>query len=184
MTNRVIDENSPEWGRRPAGVRLLTQVTPNGIERWLTMYPGYDFVSQIPRKDYGIHGVELQFGVKRGNVAVIWTLMTDWFLPQVRRRLWVKGDSIEYLCGKRDFFDGLGGIDYHSPVALHTDQTEIEDCKYTGGKCFPGGSGLGSIELFNKMTSDPNEIWRTLDKWLLETEDRVREQIRDARQFS
>lgn len=148
-------------------VRLLTEVRADGVTRWMDMSSAYDLRSHP--KNYGIHGAQMNFGVKRGDVAVTLYWMTPFHLAHVR----------EELNGKTyvgDLFDGLGGIDYHSPVALHEWQTPRETCEHTGGICFSDGTATGAGDLWEKFIQDPEELWKELESWLVDTEKRVAEQ--------
>lgn len=160
--------------------RLLTEITSDGIERWLSIMPGYDKRSAEPDKNYGVRGCGLLFVVKRGKVAVQWRIMTDWFLKSLRDEWRRTGDK------PFGWPDGLGSIDYHSPVALYADQScQFHDCEFTGGDCYFDGSCLGGSELFDQMCeTGAAAVWKKLDKWLIDTEQRVAEQQSAARNLS
>lgn len=155
--------------------KLLEADMPDGTHRWITMTAAYDLRKAPDGKNYGIHGSEMRFGVKRGEITVTLCWMMPFFLPHIRNTL--------PLTLSRDY-DGLGSIDYHSPVPLYPDQIPVHDCQYTGGDCYCDGTSLGASELFDKAVADPSEIWKTLISWLEDTERRVKEQKEDARNFS
>lgn len=161
--------------------RLLSE-TVDGVERWLNFNPAWDKRPKAPHeKNYGVHGAELVFGVKRANTAVVWVLMLDWYLPQVLQ--WWKEKGLSQLANRP--FDGLGSIDYHSPVSLYEGHSKVEDCGWIGQDCYCDGSATASGELFAKMVAEgPAVVWKTLTEWLVETERRVKEQKQDERNFS
>lgn len=149
---------------------LFTETIPNGIIHKLVMLPAFDLRDTNPAKNFGICCVRLNFISQRENRAVVWTFFTNWYLPQNRR-----GDNVT---------DGLGSIDYHSPVPFYEGQLATTDCSFTGGDCYSGGSGLRSNTLFDKFIADPQEVWKTLDSDLLELEERIEDELKMQRSFS
>jgi hypothetical protein len=158
--------------------RLLTEKRPDGSIRWLDMTPAFDKRDPDPKKNYGIHGAELHFGVSRGEVTVVLRWMTPFHLPEVRAYL-----NNHYL-GRDRLFDGLGGIDYHASVPLYEGAYKQQNCMYTGGDCYGDRTATGAGELFDKAVADPEEIWKTLDSWLVDTEKKLADQKQDERWFS
>lgn len=156
--------------------KLFEQTMPDGTERWLTARAAYDLRDPNPSKNYGIHGMEFTFGVRRGNLCVTWTLMPDWYLPHVRCEV----DRRQ----KRSLFGGLGSIDYHSPTQFYEGQEPIQGCEYTGGDCYCDGSGLGARDLFDKWTANPDVMWQELEQRLKDCEMRVQEEKANVRNFS
>jgi hypothetical protein len=150
-------------------VTLLEQTMPGGVVRKLEASSAYDLRSHP--KNYGIHCMDHWWSVQRGNVAVTWRLFSGWWLEQNRE----SGQRVP---------DGLGSIDRHSPVPLYEFETPQHDCKYTGGDCYCDGTSLGSTDLFNKFLLDPDEVWRTLEEWLVETEGRIEKEKSAARDLS
>lgn len=159
-------------------MRILTEKLENGITRALDMYPAYDKRSPEPSKNYGIHGMDLIFSVKRESIAVTWRLFSNWHLPHVRKEAEEKWSRFMLLA------DGLGSIDYHSPTPAYPDHYKIEKCEYTNGVCYGDGSGLASYKLFDKMLLAPEEIWKTLEEWLVRMEGEVEEEKANQRNFS
>ena len=146
--------------------KLLEQAMPNGITRMLSASSAFD-LRKHPQ-NYGIHCMDLFWEVKRGNVAVTWRLFSGWWLEQNRE-------------GKYKVPDGLGSVDYHSPVPLYAGQYKRENCEHTGGDCYADGSGLESHALFNRFIQGPEEVWRTLEEWLVDTERRIEAEKANAR---
>lgn len=144
---------------------------PSGITRRLDARAAFDLRDSNPAKNYGIGSLDLWFVVKRANVAVTWRLFTGWYLEKNRDR-------------PARYPDGLGSIDYHSPVPLYVDQTPQRDCEYTGGDCYCDGSSLESNTLFNKWLEDPEYVWVELEEWLERTEKRIADERENARALS
>lgn len=150
---------------------LLEQLMPNGITRKLDAMQAFDLRDPNPSKNYGIGSLDLWFVVKRANVAVTWRLFTGWYLEKNRDR-------------PARYTDGLGSIDWHSPVPLYVDQTPQHDCMHTGGDCYCDGSSLESNTLFNKWLEDQEYVWVELEEWLERTEKRIADERENARTLS
>jgi hypothetical protein len=133
----------------------------SGVTRSLIFQAAYDFVEEAPRGP-GRHGAELIFVVAKGPCAVTWQIMSSWFLPKTRKVLEAAPMGLRYL----DY--GLGEIDYHSPVPTYEGQSFRDDCQYTGGRCYSGGTAVGSGELFDKVLADPAVLWTDLEQRLEE----------------
>lgn len=145
---------------------IMLQQTVEGVERTLWLRPGYDMRSAPDGNNYGIHGAELLFVVKKGQVAVSWVIMNSWYLAAVRKELEKKNG----LFSNR-YDDGLGSIDYHCSTPQYEGQQTIEDCVYIGGPCYCDGSATASAELFDRMVAEgPGVVWETLEEWLKEHE--------------
>ncbi len=165
--------NKHERPLRPQSQQLLEQQHEDGTTRWISVNPAYDFTTW-KQGNYGIHGMEWVFGIRRGDTAVTWTLMASWFLKETRTRL-----EQQHGLHSNGYDDGLGNVDYHSPVALWEGQeTAHVRCKYTGGNCFADGSATASGDFFEKLVSE-GEVWPQMLKWLEDTEKKVAS-MRDA----
>lgn len=163
-----------DLGVKPSA-RLFIQHCPDGTERWLEMSPSYDLTAHP--KNYGIHGADLRFGIKRGRVTVVLHWMTPFYLPHLREKL----DNNPW---HKKLFSGLGSIDYHLPIPTWEGQTPVENCEYTGGDCYCDGSGLEAGKLFDRAVADPAQIWVTMVEWLEEAEKRMEAEITNKRNLS
>lgn len=69
------------------------------LEQLTTFYPAYDKRDDDPKKNYGIHGVELRMVLVGPEGAVQFVLYTNWHLPHVtseyreRLKMMVQNDS-------------------------------------------------------------------------------------------
>lgn len=148
---------------------LMSQLMPNGILREFHVRAAYDKRDADPRKNYGVHGVEIEFVVKRSGAAVNCFWMTDW---QCQSTLdWWKAAGLDQHTTR---FDGLGDLGWHSPIKLDKWDTKISSpCPHTGGDCYYSGTGLGAQELFRKWVEAPDIIWPELEQRLEELESRI-----------
>jgi hypothetical protein len=159
---------------------LSTQTTDSGIVREIYLSAAWDKRSPEPSKNYGIHGCEWVFVVRRNDCAISWRVMsTDWYLPHVRKELEAKRSSPMHLP------DGLGDLGYHSHKPTYPEQMSMHKCDWLGGKpCYYDGSGLQSNELFDRVVADPTLLWQELESRLEKLERQVADQITDERNFS
>lgn len=58
-------------------------MTADAFERRMYLTAAWDRRDPDPRKNYGVHGVDLHFALIGPLGAVSWRLMTPWVLPQV-----------------------------------------------------------------------------------------------------
>ena len=159
-------------------MKLISETAPAGITREIHLSAAYDKRSPDPSKNYGIHGCEWQFIVRRNGNAIVWQIMsTDWYLPHVRKELEAK--SL-----RKDLPDGLGDVGYHSKIKFYEEQPSNEHCYATNGPCYYNGACLQSNELFDKAVADPAIIWPELEKWLVELEQHQQQELADIRNFS
>lgn len=157
--------------------RALTEEV-NGIIRWLNILPAWDKRSAESRKNYGIHGLELLFGVQRGKFAVTWRIMTDWMLKAAQQEF-----DQRRLPHIPRF--GLGSLDYHSPVIQYKGQVPIANCQFTDGDCYCGSTYVGAEELWHRMVAEgPNPVWEKLEEWLKNCEAKANAEDSNNRNFS
>ena len=57
------------------------------MERLTILHPAYNKRNPDPKKDYGVHGVELRMVLKGPKGAVQFVLFTNWMLPEVQQDL-------------------------------------------------------------------------------------------------
>lgn len=156
--------------KNPAGVKLMAETTPESVVREIWLHPAWDMRNE-PDGNFGVHGAELVFVVKHNKCGVTWRLMTNWYLKNVRQDWERKGNQMNY------WYDGLGTVDWHSPVPLseseYDQEPSTEHCDYTGGKCYSVGSGSDSQDLFDEVISGTEEIWPALQLRLFGLEERV-----------
>lgn len=167
------------------------------LERILEWKPAFDKRNPDPKKNYGIHGVELRFVVKGPLGAVQFLLYTNWQLASVRAEFDRKG------CGRYCLNKPMpADLGYHSPVPRYEGQTPIgatkitwvdndgsipgfdvakvpeseptgtfDPCPYLDGKpCYYDGSGLNAERIFDVLCAEGDVgVWRELEAYYAET---------------
>jgi len=136
----------------------------NGFERILRIVPPFDRRNH-PDGNFGIHGMEIIFVLKRNKRAVSFTIFTAIHLPHVWEDL--KPKIAESLRQGIDVAipENMGAdVGYHSPEPMYPEQTVMDrECPYTDGICYYDGSGLRA------------QGW--YDAWLEEGTDRIWEKM-------
>ena len=131
------------------------------FEQIMEFTPAYDKRDPDPKKDYGIHGVNLRFVLKGSKGAVQFLLFTGWHLPHVREELEGRDPILSQPIP--------ADVGYHSPIPLHEWQIEpdFESCDYLDGKpCYYDGSGLAADDAFNALTENGDEgVWQYLRRY-------------------
>jgi hypothetical protein len=130
------------------------------FERIIEFEPAWDKRSDEPGKDYGIHGMEARFVLKKDNKAVQFVVYTNWHLPHVEEYL--EQHHIMGFCPLKPMAADLG---YHSPTPTYENQQSLTDnCKYTGGVCYYDGSGLQAKKVFAKFVAEGlDALWEELE---------------------
>lgn len=129
--------------------------------------PAWDKRDPDPKKDYGIHGMELRFVLIGSKGATQFLVYTNWVLPQ-NCKPWdemVKAHLLQPM---------PADVGYHAYVAQREGQQPIsQSCEYLGGKpCYYDGSGLQAEELFDIFVAEGEDaVWA----WLRKRYDRLTE---------
>jgi len=140
------------------------------MERIIRFSPAWDKRNSDPKKNYGVHGVELVFYLKGEKGTVQFLLYTNWYLPHVTKEQkhshWEFDDG--HFCPFKPFPADLG---YHSPKPLYKGQEAIShNCELTGGDCFYDGSTLNAERIFKALTEKGDAgVWEELEKYYQQT---------------
>lgn len=132
------------------------------FERKVLFRPAYDKRNVDPKKNYGIHGLEIQFQLIGALGGVTYTIFTNWNLPNVQAEMDAKplDSRFPYMLHKPQ----TAGLDGHWKMATYPEQTAIEGCKITGGNCYCDGTSL-TQDLFDKLVAEGDEaVWRELER--------------------
>lgn len=136
----------------------------SALEHRVEIAPAYDLRSQDPKKNFGVHGVEMRFLVIGLEGAVQFLLCTNWHLPHVQEELDRRLESrFPHLsCHPRP--TDLG---YHSRSPMWEGQEPIgEDCPYVGGTCYYDGSSLNADEFYRVLVAEGGDaMWAKLEAY-------------------
>lgn len=134
------------------------------MERITKFYSAWDKSNIDPKKNYGIHGVELRMVLKGVLGAVQFVLYTNWYLPknQIEQRAKMNPDRY-YLYEPMPADKG-----YHSFKPRYEGQKVCQnECEYLDGKpCYYDGSGLQAEDMYNILiTKGSDGIWEELERY-------------------
>lgn len=135
------------------------------FERITEIYPAWDKRNPDPKKNYGIHGVEIRMVLKGPKGATQFLWYTNIQLPHVRKETLMKhvGDFKLLELFSRPMGADVG---YHSPKPLYEEQKPMDrECPYVeGGKCYYDGSSLYGQEVGERLVAEGGEaVWKVLE---------------------
>ena len=128
------------------------------MEKIIKFSKAFDERHPDPKKNYGIHGVDLRMVLKGELGAVQFVLYTQWHLPGVREELKLKDRILSEPLP--------ADVGYHSPIPQYEGQETLTDsCEYLDGKpCYYDGSGLMANDAFDVLTREGCDgLWKYLE---------------------
>ena len=132
-------------------------------EKIVTFSAAFDKRHPDPKKDYGIHGVDLRFVYKGEKGATQFVLYTNWHLPRVTEEHRKEMGSDNYF-----LFEPMpADLGYHSPSPQYEGQTSVEEeCPYLDGKpCYYDGSGLQAHRVYVRLLEEGDDgVWAELEE--------------------
>ena len=134
------------------------------LKREIKFYPAFDKRDKDPKKNYGIHGVNLTFYVKGPLGVVQFVIFTNWQVPQVQKEFKNKEAFLSQPIP--------ADLGYHSYKPMYEGQDVMEhDCPILGGKpCYYDGSGLNAQPMFDLLCEQGDEaLWEALEKYYHQT---------------
>lgn len=94
--------------------------TVNGLERRLVFRPGYHKVSEDPKKDYGVHGMEIHFYLIGNKGAVHFIMGTSLMLKETYE--WWNATDREMPGDVMRILNTGIDVGYHSPTQVYEGQ--------------------------------------------------------------
>lgn len=130
------------------------------FKRTITFTPAFDKRDPDPKKNYGIHGVNMSWFVEKDSRAIQFVVFTNWHLPHVAEELRERERAICFL----DPFPA--DIGYHSPNPMYEGQMLMdENCGFTGGACYYDGSSLDADSYFDILVTEGGDaLWEALEE--------------------
>lgn len=141
------------------------------LQRIVEFYPAWDKRDPDPKKDYGIHGVELLMLVLGEKGAIQFKVFTNWHLEtnqtELDQRTLAKasaGIMDKYVISAL-YHPMAADLGYHAKLPQYEDQQPIDnDCKWTGGPCYYDGSGLRADAVFRLLVEQGSDaVWKRLE---------------------
>jgi hypothetical protein len=157
--------------------------------RKIAFSPAWDKRSSDPKKNYGIHGVEIRWYLTGPKGIVQFVIYSNWMLPNVAMEQ--RARTITDIRGRsqedadrllRVIHEPMGAdVGYHSPKKLYKEQTGWADCRLLkaaglGDKCYYDGSGLAAIDMMEVLLKKGGEaVWKKLEEYYHRTFDNKKE---------
>lgn len=146
------------------------------MEQIVRVTPAWDKRDPDPRKNYGIHGVDLVFILKGDKGAVQFGLSTGWLLPET---IGLSGDTHETLYNYNRMLHAAGrsadlypmpyDLGYHSPKPMYEGQPSLDCDLVPEGRCYYDGSGLNAYNAFAVMLREGGDgLWKYLEEYYKE----------------
>jgi len=145
------------------------------MERSISFRAAFDKSDPDPKKNYGVHGVEIRFLLKGSKGAVHFLLYTNWMLPHVQEdhdthtiHNILSGDDF-YL--RKPFFlykPMPADLGYHSPVPIHEwqEKPSQEHCEFLDGPCYYDGSTSAAERVFERLLREGDGgVWAELEDY-------------------
>ena len=131
--------------------------------------PAFDKRDPDPKKNYGIHGVELYFYLIGKLGAIQFVIYTGWHLRHVQNELDSKPVDREFphlLCKPMP-----ADIGYHSPKPMFEEQEPMsKKCHLLNGTCYYDGSGLQVEDVFTILLEKGSDgVWEEMERRYKET---------------
>lgn len=128
------------------------------MKQEIELMPAFDKRNLNPKKDYGIHGVEMRMILSGELGAVQFVVYTNWQLPHIDAEKGHREDGL--------FCKPMGAdVGYHSPTPQYEGQTSQDKCPYLDNKpCYYDGSGLAAESMLNNvlLPEGSEGVWKAL----------------------
>jgi hypothetical protein len=129
------------------------------------MRPAFDKRSADPKKNYGIHGVEMRMVLKGPLGATQFLLFTNWQLPHITKEhmaRWAGDPSMS----KTLFLPMPADKGYHWSTPRYEDQKPMTCDLLPGGQCYYDGSSLNAEQTFDRLLREGDEgVWKDLEEY-------------------
>lgn len=126
--------------------------------REIWFLPAFDERNPEPKKNYGWHGMDILFVLKKGKTkAVTFRVFSNWH--------W-KDEFYENIFQIKSLVKPMGAsIDYHDIKPHYKGQEKYGPCDYLGGKeCYTDGSCLQGDVLFKVLCEHGLEsLWKAME---------------------
>ena len=144
------------------------------LTRLVEWTPAFDKRNANPKKNYGIHGMNLRFVLKGPEAATQFLIYTNWLLKhnQDETDAPTQFSTLTHLLCHPLPAD----LGYHSLRPVYSEQLAIADkCPYLDDRpCYFGGSGRNAEDLYWRFVAEGDAVvWRELESLYWETVQRA-----------
>lgn len=142
-------------------------------ERIVELTPAWDRRSNDPKKNYGVHNVDLRMLVKGEHGATQFVLSTGWLLPEtigITSETMYKYSKHLAFRNTSDLFPMVIDLGYHARKPQYEDQWQSPECEYVPeGRCYYDGSSLDAYRVFEILLREGHYgVWKELEDYYRE----------------
>lgn len=138
------------------------------FERIIQWMPAFDKRHSDPKRNYGIHGLEIRFILKGQKGAIQFVLYTNWHLPHVTKEL--KARQYEAIDGDPHWMERPTPADfgYHAYTPQYEGQTRMGACAVLPDAprgCYYDGSSLRAEPVYHRLLAGGDAgVWAALEE--------------------
>lgn len=152
--------------KAPIAAANAGDVGATEFERSVKFSPAFDRRHTDPKKNYGVHCVDILFVLKGALGAVQFSMFSGWWLPK-------QADAFRFRdpIGGRHSFEPMGAdLGYHSPRQMYEGQKPMTDkCHILGCQCFYDGSALNAEPVMARLIREGDKgVWEALEEFYRE----------------
>lgn len=138
------------------------------FKREISFKPAFDKRNSDPKKDCGIHGVEMFWTLTGPLGAIALTIFTGWMLDHIEDEMEARTHS---GVGFRITRPSAAGVSYHSPKPMYEDQQPSSTpCDLIGCNCYSDTSFTGGDEPFRILKEQGSDaVWKWLENYYAQT---------------
>jgi hypothetical protein len=125
------------------------------LERRVTFNAAWDRRDPDPKKNYGIHTVELRMLLVGPKGATQFVLYTGWH--------WIDSPNV------RDLYPMPSDLGYHSSTPQWEGQEPFDCDVLPEGRCYYDGSGLNAQRVYERLLREGSDgVWAELENYYRE----------------
>jgi hypothetical protein len=131
--------------------------------REVVFTPAFDKRNKDPKKNYGVHGVDLRMCLHGEAGTVQFVVFTNWHLPHVRDEL-----NARFTPDRAWLKDPIAAdLGYHSKRPLYDGQEPMGgECSVIGCACYYDGSGLNAEPVLDLLIHEGSDaVWKRLEAY-------------------
>lgn len=133
----------------------------SNMKRTIEFLPAYDKRDTNPRKNYGIHGVDMRWYLEGEKGTVQFVVYTNWHLPHVQEELDEGRHSNHISCHPLP-----ADLGYHAKEPHYEGQIKMDECQFIEGGCYYDGSGLNAEWVFKLLVKEGHEaVWKHMEEY-------------------
>lgn len=135
--------------------------------REIIFLPAFDERHPLPEKNYGWHGCDMVFVLRKKTKAVTFRLFTNWHWDDDFYKI------MEEMSAKCHFSRAMSkpmaaSIDYHDVKPHWEGHEPYGKCEFLNGKvCYTDGSCLNAQQFYDVLVREGlDALWKAMEEWM------------------